>query len=671
MRKAKNESNALNLRQKAEELLKNKSAENRGQLSEVETLKLIHELEVHQIELEMQNDELRQGREVAEITSDKYTKFYDFSPTGYLSFSKEGKITELNLIAAQLLGKERPQLQGAQFGFFVSDDTRPTFNQFLDKVFNFRNTKETCELILLQKGNPTVFVQLTGITASNGEDCLVSLNDITARKQSEMELRESEENFRSMFEKSSSAMAIIEPDTTISMVNEEYCKLSGYTKQEIIGMSWTQQIPPEDLERLKEYNRRRLINPKDAPEKYEFTFHHKDGRIRHALMSVAMVGNRKIVASFVDITARKLAEDNLKEVSARLQLATRAGGVGVWDYDVVNNVLVWDDQMFKLYGISKHDFKGAYEAWLDGVHPEDKERGDSEIQMAISGVKEFNTEFRVVWQDGTIHFIRALAVVQKNDIGKPIKMIGTNWDITAQKNAEQSLREMNAEKDKLFSIISHDLRSPFNVFLNYTQMLEQELPTMTHEQIQKFVHLMGISANNLFRLLENLLEWSRLQRDLTKIHPKSFQLMPNVKSSMDSVRDAAYKKDIDLSYDIPEDMEVFADEYMLDSILRNLTTNAVKFTTKGGKVAISAKSIPDGWVDVSVKDTGIGISKKMIDNLFKMDVNTSRKGTDGEPSTGLGLILCKDFVEKHGGKLWVESEEGKGSTFYFTLPSKA
>ena len=133
--------------------------------------------------------------------------------------------------------------------------------------------------------------------------------------------------------------------------------------------------------------------------------------------------------------------------------------------------------------------------------------------------------------------------------------------------------------------------------------------------------------------------------------------------------DSADKKGVEIKYEIPSNLEVFADEYMLASTIRNLASNAVKFTLKGGKVTIAAKSVPGHSVEISVSDTGIGMSPEMVDNLFRLDVQTNRKGTEDEPSSGLGLLLCKDFVEKHGGRIWVESEEGKGSTFYFTLPS--
>ncbi|MEI7726432.1 MAG: PAS domain S-box protein, partial [Bacteroidota bacterium] len=154
-----------------------------------------------------------------------------------------------------------------------------------------------------------------------------------------------------------------------------------------------------------------------------------------------------------DITDRKKIENDLEQVSARLSLAARAGGVGVWDYDIVNNILVWDDQMFALYGITKEDFSGAYDAWQAGLHPDDKVQGDAEIQAAIRGEKEFDTEFRVVWPDGTIRNIRALAIVEHDKSGNPVNLIGTNWDITDQKQAEILLDQTRRNYETFFNTI--------------------------------------------------------------------------------------------------------------------------------------------------------------------------------------------------------------------------
>ena len=248
-------------------------------------------------------------------------------------------------------------------------------------------------------------------------------------------------------------------------------------------------------------------------------------------------------------------------------------------------------------------------------------------------------------------------------------------DITDRLQAEEELklkndelRHINAEKDKFFSIIAHDLRGPFNGFLGFTRLMVEDLPDLTQGEILKFAVSMRNSATNLFQLLENLLEWSRSQRGLTNFEPESFLLKSMIVESMHTLMDAAHKKGVCISFEIQEDLGVFADEYMLASTIRNLASNAMKFTKKGGNVSIAAKTVSGNSVEISVRDTGIGMSSTMVEDLFRLDVQTNRKGTDGEPSTGLGLLLCKDFIEKHGGKIWVESEEGKGSTFRFTLP---
>jgi signal transduction histidine kinase len=248
-------------------------------------------------------------------------------------------------------------------------------------------------------------------------------------------------------------------------------------------------------------------------------------------------------------------------------------------------------------------------------------------------------------------------------------------EIAERKRAENELRlkneelqKANAEKDKFFSIIAHDLRNPFNSLLGFTKLLEEELPMMTQQETLKIAGHMRKSATNLFRLLENLLEWSRMQHGLIPFTPEKIQLNEVVDSIMPIALEQATKKKIEIFFSIPSDISVLADGNMLQSVIRNLLSNAVKFTHKGGRVSVSAKSIGHDFAEFSITDTGIGMSSSMVDNVFRLDVQTNRTGTEGEPTSGLGLIIIKGFIEKHGGNIWVESEEGKGSTFYVTLP---
>ena len=235
-------------------------------------------------------------------------------------------------------------------------------------------------------------------------------------------------------------------------------------------------------------------------------------------------------------------------------------------------------------------------------------------------------------------------------------------------NQSKELLELNATKDKFFSIIAHDLRSPFNGFLGLTQIMAEELPSLTMSEVQAIAVDMRISATNLFRLIENLLHWSSMQQGKIPFKPEVTKLIKVVDESVTMIRESAKNKSIDIIIDIPDDTTVFADSYMLQTVIRNLFSNAVKFTHKGGKITISAKAKDGKNIEITVKDSGIGMSPALIENLFRIDVKTNRIGTEDEPSTGLGLLLCKDFIEKHGGKLLVESEVGKGSTFNFTIP---
>ena len=191
---------------------------------------------------------------------------------------------------------------------------------------------------------------------------------------------------------------------------------------------------------------------------HEYRIIFEDGSVRwlfgNALPQTEADGSILWHGFISDITERKKAEEELKQVSTRLALAAFAGGVGVWDLDIVNNILVWDKQMFELYGMDEKDFSGAYEAWLQGVHPDDVVRGNAEIQMAIQNEKEFDTEFRVVWPDTSIHIIRAMGIVQRDSSGTPLHLLGTNWDITAQKQSEEALRQSEAKHSSMISNIS-------------------------------------------------------------------------------------------------------------------------------------------------------------------------------------------------------------------------
>jgi two-component system, cell cycle sensor histidine kinase PleC len=233
---------------------------------------------------------------------------------------------------------------------------------------------------------------------------------------------------------------------------------------------------------------------------------------------------------------------------------------------------------------------------------------------------------------------------------------------------EKELRKLNAEKDKLFTVIAHDLRSPFTSFLGLTELMTDETIELSMDEMREFAESIQKSATGLYKLLENLLEWSRTQSGSSEFRPQFMNANIIIRESLGSLKAAAERKHIEIINQIPEDLIIYGDQKMLRSITGNLISNAIKFTGRGGKVELSATSFNGNDIRFEVKDNGIGMNTDFIHKLFRIDVKATSPGTEGEPSSGLGLILCKEFVEKHGGKIWVESHENVGTSFFFTLP---
>lgn len=238
----------------------------------------------------------------------------------------------------------------------------------------------------------------------------------------------------------------------------------------------------------------------------------------------------------------------------------------------------------------------------------------------------------------------------------------------------QNILEMNitqknliATKDKLFSIIAHDLRSPFNHILNFSELILTDIKTLKVEQVEYYSNIINSSAKNTLVLLNNLLSWAKSQTEQLNFNPKNQLLEPIVNEIIELSNSSAINKNIHLKYNNSEEINVFADTNMLKLVLRNLVSNAIKFTNTNGIINIYAFN-KDNIIEIAISDNGVGMNEESQNKLFNMETNETTPGTEEEKGSGLGLVLCKEFVEKHGGKIWVESELGKGSVFKFTLP---
>ena len=506
----------------------------------------------------------------------------------------------------------------------------------------------------------------------------VAIN-ITKRKLTQEKLHLANVRLRHLFDSDIIGVVVANIDGRVLEANDYYLNVIGYSRAEFENgeVNWRSITPSEWLP-ADEFSIRQIVENKPS-NPYVKEYLRRDGtRVMVLIADTMLPGTPEHIAGFVvDITERRLAEEAVLESESRLKKTQEIAHLGSWELDIESNQLIWSDEVYRIFGLLPGEFPVNHAIFMDFVHPEDREILNDAYFSSVKQDREgYQIEHRIIRRhSGEVRYLLEKCRHIRDASGKIIRSTGMVQDITDRKKIEleinsknAELQRLNAEKDKYFSIIAHDLRNPFSGFLGLTELMADGLQRMTLDDIQKIAVLMKDSATNLFRLLSNLLEWSRMQRGLTKFIPTHIRLLTKLTECLALVREEANKKEVTIDINISNSLYVFADVNMLEGILRNLVSNAVKFTPRGGMVKISATQLPDHPVEIVIQDSGIGMKKSMIENLFRLDVNTNRKGTDGELSTGLGLMICRDFIEKHGGKLQIESKVGKGSIFRFRLP---
>jgi len=529
--------------------------------------------------------------------------------------------------------------------------------------------------------------------------------DITERKRNEELLKKQEDFLRVLTDNIPGMVGYWNRNLICEFANTAYLEWFGKTKQEMIGINMKQMMGEVLFAKTYTHIEKVFSGKTDV---FERTIVKPNGETGYLWAHyIPNVRNEIVIGFYVlvnDISELKKAEFALKKLSTRLELAIQAGGVGVWDYDIINNHLLWDDQMFALYGIKKNEFISAYETWLTGVHPEDKERGDAEIQMAITGEKDFDTEFRVLWPDGSVHNVRALARVQRDETGKALNMIGTNWDITVQKQIEETLlntaeqlRIKNQELDESFrkaemafaqanemaveaetanksksmflANMSHEIRTPLNAIIGFSQLMNREknLSESQREYNQSIIR----AGEHLLELINDILELSKIEAGKIVLNLSTVNLHTFLKDIQLIFHERTLSKHIQFIFETSDALPQYitTDPGKLRQIFLNLIGNAVKFTEEGGvavQVKVDKKNDGKSVLIVEIQDSGPGIPEYELKNLFQHFVQTS-SGINKGSGTGLGLALSKEIAVLMGGDISIKSEVGKGSIFTFTV----
>jgi len=368
----------------------------------------------------------------------------------------------------------------------------------------------------------------------------------------------------------------------------------------------------------------------------------------------------------------------LKDKSWKLEKIIEGTNVGTWEWNVQTGETIFNEQWAEMLGYSLEELSPVtIKIWKIHTHPGDLRKSEKLLKRHFAGeLPYYDCELRMKHKNGQWIWIHDRGrVITKTSEGEPLMMFGMHSIITKRKEAEErikiqneELQKLNFEKDKFFSIIAHDLKSPFNSIMGFSDLLIEQVSDHDYDGIARYATIIQLSSKRAMDLLINLMEWSQSQTGRMEFNPEYFELVDLIKETTVLLSGAMEQKSISISKNVPANLPVFGDKKMISTILRNLISNALKFTHPEGKISISVEEKQEELL-VSVSDNGVGIPKANINKLFKIDESYSTAGTKNEKGTGLGLILCKEFVKKHGGKIWIESEEGKGSTFYFTIPT--
>ena len=507
-------------------------------------------------------------------------------------------------------------------------------------------------------------------------EIIAIVRNITERKKAEEEIKAVVRFNTNLIESMQDGFSVLDINGVHIMVNDALFKMTGYSVDELIGIGPPHPYwPPEFLEAIESAVNK--TKTQDAAS-FELVFKHKNGRRFPVIVSSVVIRNKdgeaiNYAATVKDITERKMAEEALRiseNKYRKLHESMRDGFVFV---NMEGRILEFNEHYQNLLGYNSEEL---HELTYIELTPEKWHAYEKEIvekQIIARGYSDIYVK-EYIKKSGEIFPVEFRTVLIKNEAGKNTGMWAIVRDVTERKETDDALRksekrlsELNATKDKFFSIIAHDLKSPFHSIIGFSEVLKNDARNIDITAIENYASIIHDSATQTLRLLENLLDWARMQQGSFAFSPRMIVLSELVNDVMVPFEDQAQRKNIGLHNHIQKIIILKADENMLKAIFRNLISNAVKFTKSKGSVNIHAQTLKNE-IMITVSDDGIGISNENMIKLFRIDSNFTMRGTEQEKGTGIGLLLCKEFVEKHSGKIWVESLEEKGSTFIFTIP---
>lgn len=609
----------------------------------------------------------KRTEEALRESEERYRYMFENNPQPMFIYDLESlNFVQVNVAFIEHLGYSKEELlKMTLLDIHLKEDIEAV-KQDIEKTKRFnnptgvwRNVKKNGEIIYIDIVAHTVFY-------NNRVARHILVRDITESKLAKEALIESESQFRLLFNISPDALFLLNEKGQFIDANQVAIKRYNYSLDEFLKMSPLDLAPTTLKEKVPE----RVSSAVKDEIHFEWIHCTKEGKefpVEIHTKPTTLKGKKAVFVEARDITERKLAEEKLFNAANQWQITFDTVQDGVCLLDKDQRIIRCNQVMIDFFPNNGKSMIGKY-CW-EVIHDSSKVLEECPINIMRKSLKRESIELKIndKWFDITVDPI----FDAENNYSGAVHIIR---NITERKKAEEKLLELNnqlksinATKDKLFSIIAHDLKSPFNSILGFSDLLINNIHNYSDEKIDEFVSQINTSAKSTLSLIDNLLLWANTQMGHIEYTPEKIDLLTVVQKIVEQLKITAKIKNISISFFQTEDFLVRADKNMLEIILRNLLSNAIKFTNPNGKIAIYAISTNNG-IEVTVSDNGVGICKEIIDKLFSESENITTKGTANEKGSGLGLMLSKEFVEKLGGKIWVESEVGVGSEFKFTLP---
>lgn len=538
------------------------------------------------------------------------------------------------------------------------------------------------ELPLVTKEGKKVFVlaNFTAVTDLNGNALYYNaiFTDITEKKHAEKDLL----LIRSIFDASQDGVAVTY-DRKIILANTRLANIFGYESvSEVYDKSVLDFIQENDKKDFTDFVNGFSNERKESP-RIEVRALKKDGSeiiIENSISKYEFDGDWYFVSVIRDISLHKQTQIELEQSEERLRSITENIDEFMWTAERISGSLkqvFYTAAVEKITGYTSDEFVENIHLWHRIIHPNDLENVINSMKRLYRDPASSSAEieYRIQNSEGNIIWIKNRINLIRNSEGKIEKIFGSVRDISLSKRAEEKLQEstdnlkaLNETKDRFISIVSHDLRTPFSSILGFTDILLSN-PEMDEEKRMEYINYIQESSKNMLSLVNSLLDWTRLQTGRMHFEPERINATYVISKVVQMLTGAALRKSISLNSLLDKDIYVHADENLLMQVLSNLISNAIKFTQTNGIIEISAEPLIDKkQIKFCVRDSGKGIDEEDLGKLFRVDTKFSTSGTMGETGTGLGLSLCKEIVEKHGGDIWAESQINEGSAFYFTIP---